>query len=104
MLTPEISSEAILCLESALCSIPKKAALKTHYPMFTRGEQVLSIREAVFSASETLPVEQCLGRVLAISTVGCPPAVPIVVCGEKITKRTIECFKYYGIEACCVVK
>ncbi len=104
MLTPEISAEALEYLEQILCQIPKKAAVENRAPVFSCGERVLSIREAMFSASEILPVEQCLGRTLAVSTVGCPPAVPILVCGEKITEHVIECFKYYGVQTCCVVK
>jgi arginine/lysine/ornithine decarboxylase len=35
--------------------------------------------------------------------VGCPPAIPIVICGEEIDKKAISAFKYYGIEKCLVV-
>jgi len=41
---------------------------------------------------------------LAAATVGCPPAVPIVVCGERIDDAAVECFRYYGIECCLVVR
>ena len=44
------------------------------------------------------------GRVLAVATVGCPPAVPIVVCGERIDVSAVKCFEYYGIEKVSVVK
>ena len=63
----------------------------------------MSIREAVLSPSETIPVGKSLGRVLAAATVGCPPAVPIVVCGEIIDQEAIEVFQYYGITSCCVI-
>ena len=43
------------------------------------------------------------GLILAAATVGCPPAVPIVVCGERISEDALTCFAYYGIETCCVV-
>jgi len=49
-------------------------------------------------------VEDAVGRILASATVGCPPAVPIVVCGEKIDSAAVECFKYYGTDSCRVVK
>jgi len=32
------------------------------------------------------------------------PAVPILVCGERITAHTLDCFEYYGITECCVTK
>ena len=49
-------------------------------------------------------VENALGRIFADLAITCPPAVPIAVCGDKIDKETIDCFKYYGINACSVVK
>ena len=64
----------------------------------------MSIREAVFSESETVSAKDSIGRTLAFSSVGCPPAVPIVVCGEKIDKSAVENFKYYGIENIIAVK
>jgi len=45
-----------------------------------------------------------VGRVLAAASVGCPPAVPIVVSGERISAEAVECFRYYGIESCSVIK
>jgi arginine/lysine/ornithine decarboxylase len=63
----------------------------------------MSVREATMSSSEILPIEECEGRILSAVTVGCPPAVPIIVCGERITKEVLDCFKYYGIINCSVV-
>ena len=104
MLTPEISADALEQLASVLCRLPKKAPLSDTAPALTPGQQVMSIREAMLSDSEVLPARQCLGRVLAVPTVGCPPAVPILVCGEEITRQAIDCLGYYGITHCCVVK
>ena len=42
--------------------------------------------------------------ILAAATVGCPPAVPIVVSGERIDADAAAQFAYYGIESCVVVK
>jgi len=85
-------------------ALPKKAPIVSPAPRLIPGQQVLSVREAMLSDSEILPAQQCAGRILAVPTVGCPPAVPILVCGEKITPHTIACFRYYGISDCCVVK
>ena len=104
MLTPEITVDGLQQLEQALCQIPPRTTIEEAAPKFIKGEQLLSIREAMFSNAEVLPVEHCLGRILAVPTVGCPPAVPILVCGEKITEHAIACFAYYGITSCCVVK
>ena len=39
-----------------------------------------------------------LGRVCGLPTVGCPPAIPIAVSGERITPEALALFAYYGIE------
>ena len=56
------------------------------------------------SVQERVPVAQAAGRVLASASVNCPPAVPIVVCGEAIDESAAACFRYYGIEEVYVVK
>ena len=66
--------------------------------------QRLSPREAILSPQEIILVEQAEGRILAAASVNCPPAVPIVVCGEEISQSAIACFRYYGIERVAVVK
>lgn len=104
MLTPEISEDALVQIETVLCQLPQRTPLNKAAPLLIQGEKQLNIREALFSASETLPAEQCLGKILAVPTVGCPPAVPILVCGEVITEHALSCFEYYGLTSCCVVK
>lgn len=67
-------------------------------------KSVMSVRQAAFSPSEALPVKECLGRVLAAENVSCPPAVPIVACGEEIDENALALFEYYKEEYCRVVK
>lgn len=102
MVTPETGSEGLKRLQQALLAIGKRAPIRERPPVFRTAEAVMSVRDAAFSESEIVPVERSIGRVLAVASVGCPPAVPIVVCGEKIDLHAVECFKYYGINNCCV--
>ena len=104
MLTPALGMEALDRVAEVLCGVPPREAIREPEPLFFPAKQVLSIREAMFSPSQVLPVEGCIGRVLAVPTVGCPPAVPILICGEQIDARAAACLRYYGIENCCVVK
>ena len=104
MFTPEISDKELEKLELALLSIPKKRETETKAPRFALPERAMSIREATMSPCEILPAEKCEGRILARLGVTCPPAVPIAVSGEVITKEIIEAFTYYGIENCTVIK
>ena len=104
MLTPETGETGIDRLESALCSIPKRTAITEQAPLLSIPERRLSVREAMLCDSESLPVCACLGRVLADAGVGCPPAVPIAVCGEVLDAAALAAFAYYGISHCSVVK
>ena len=49
-------------------------------------------------------IRKAVGRVLADTSVGCPPAVPIAVSGEIIDENAVRCFEYYGIGSCIVTK
>ena len=104
MFTPAITEGDTERLTEVLLSLPRRTPLLFCPPPLVRPERVLSVREALLSPAETLPVSECVGRVLAAATVGCPPAVPIVVSGERIDDGAVECFGYYGIETCSVVK
>ena len=104
MFSAETSKETLERLEQILLQIPARVPIKDRCPQLMITQPVLSVREAMLSNSEMLPIEQCAGRILAVPTVGCPPAVPILVCGERIDAHAIECFYYYGIDCCCVVK
>ncbi len=104
MLTPEIGEHGLQRLKRSLLEIPKLRPIEQRPPKAHLPARVLSIRAATLSDCETLPIEKCLGRVLAAATVACPPAVPIVVSGEQIDEQAIEAFQYYGITHCSVVR
>lgn len=59
--------------------------------------QACTVREALFCAHEKIPVREALGRVCAAPTVGCPPAIPIVVSGEVIGEQAVRLLEHYGI-------
>ena len=104
MMSAEMTVDELKRLRQALCDICPKTPIEEKPPRFMPCPKTLEIREAMLSDSETIPIEQCIGRILAVPTVGCPPAVPILVCGERIDEHAIKCFAYYGINDCCVVK
>ena len=43
-----------------------------------------TIRQAVFGPQARIPAREAEGRVCALPTVACPPAIPIAVSGEVI--------------------
>ena len=104
MFTPEIGADDIDKLVSALICLPKKALIDETPPVVGRPKREMTAREAVMSPSREVRAEEALDRVLSFAGVSCPPAIPIVVCGELIDEKAIECFKYYGIDKCRVVE
>jgi arginine/lysine/ornithine decarboxylase len=57
----------------------------------------------MLAPSECIPIEKALGRTVCSLAIGCPPAVPPVVCGEVADEKTIEILRYYGINECRVM-
>ncbi len=104
MFTPEISEDDIGRLEKILLSLEKKEKITLAPPIMTKPEKALSVRNAMFCASEEIDIYQCEGRILASAAINCPPAIPIAVCGEIIDKNAINCFEYYGVRKCRVIK
>jgi len=107
MITPENSVRDFDRLLVALGEnrLQNNAEEKTkQIPLAVQAKQVMSVRNAYFSGGEVLPVEQALGCICRMPTATCPPAIPIVVPGERIDEAAVESFKYYGIDFVEVVK
>lgn len=103
MATPQNGADACDALYAALRDIPARPPIAERAPLLGVPKRVLSPRDAMLAPAETLPVERALGRVLASPGVSCPPAVPILVCGEAINEAAIRAFRYYGVERIEVV-
>ena len=96
MATPENTPEELAQAAAALGQGPGEAN-PPQLPL-ARGERACSIRQAAFAPRETVDAAHSLGRVCGLPTVGCPPAIPIAVSGERITPEALALFAYYGIE------
>lgn len=103
MPSPAMTDEELKQLETALQNLQTGNEDPNALPEFTACQQVMSLRQAMLSPAETLPVTQCVGRVLAQPSVGCPPAVPVVICGEILDEHAVKLLQYYGVEECTVV-
>lgn len=103
MITPENDKKDLEALVKAMGENPVPYEPKNPLPV-AKAEQILSIREAMFSDYEEIPVEEALGRICRVPAVSCPPAIPIVVPGERIEREAIELFHYYGMKKLDVVR
>lgn len=118
LIEPEFCDEQVIVLMATpengedidtLCSVLEnlhvaKCESTLSAPRFERGQSVMSIREAILSPQENIPVKDSVGRICASPTVSCPPAIPIAVSGEMITEKTAALFELYGIDTVSVVK
>lgn len=104
MATPENTEQDFVRILSALGRNPRQSPLLRSSPCLLPPEVICSPRKAAFSPSESICAAQAAGRILAAPTVGCPPAVPVVVGGERITQNAVEVFAYYGISSVQVIR
>lgn len=104
MFSPYNEPEDFKKLEKVLLSIPKKQGIEEQPPILAPAKTAMSIRDAIFAPSEEIPVTEAEGRILARLTCSCPPAVPICVLGETLSREAIVALRYYGFETVSVIK
>lgn len=104
MINQFIPKEELWRFADCVMSVERKEPIKTKAPRLQSGERVISIREALLGASEEISVYDAEGRLLSDAAVSCPPAIPIMIPGERISKNAIELFSYYGTQSVRVVK
>ncbi len=98
MLTPENTEKELASLLEAFHSIPKKEPILEFPPKSILASPILSPKEAIMANSELLTIENCIGRIVAEPSINCPPAVPIVICGEIVLAEHIPILRYYNIK------
>ena len=113
MFTPENPPQDYTRLQTALEQLLAAVPAGLPRPENRAGEfaalqqqavQRCTIRQAVLGAQVRIPVHKALGRVCAMPTVSCPPAIPVAVSGEEITPAAIALMQRYGIEELSVLR
>lgn len=104
MVSPQNSPEDLEKVRTALAAAGQGSEAPQTPPQMARPRQAMGIRAALLAPAEEVPVAAAAGRVCAAPTVGCPPAVPVVVSGEEISPDAAAVFRYYGIETVRVVR
>lgn len=113
MFTPDNPPQDFERLSAAVLRIAENLAGPVTLPEETASEfaelerglhRRCTIRQAVFAPQEQLPAEQAVGRICAMPTVSCPPAIPIVVSGEQITPAAAAWMKRYHVEEVSVIR
>lgn len=103
MPSTDVGADELAHLEMVATLLPQKEPITIAPPTLAKSESALRIAYALLWPSETMAVEDSIGRILASPSVSCPPAVPIVMCGERIDEAAVRAFRYYGVEKVRVV-
>lgn len=91
-------------IERIMNNIPlREPIVPREFPVL-RPEKVMTPRDAYFSASETIPVSDSAGRICAGICSPCPPCVPIVMPGERISAAAAGLLKIYGVDSIRAVR
>lgn len=104
LLSAASREEDFQALEQALSSFRPQLPPCAARVALPHTETVCGIREAALAPQEMIPVEESIGRICAAVKVPCPPAVPIVLSGERVDEDCIFVCKRYGISEINVVK
>ncbi len=108
MLTPQNNAMDLFRLEHVLRKLSPEETpavpLSGTRPLWMPHPAVrMTPREATFAPRERIAVEEAVGRILAVATTGCPPAVPAVVSGEEISEEAVKVLQAYGTDHVWVV-
>lgn len=98
MLTCENRPEELELIREILGKAAEKEPLPSFSFSFKQPVQKISVREALFSETERIPVEDAVGRICGAPVISCPPAIPIALCGEMITEEMLPLFDAYNID------
>lgn len=110
ILTPFHTDAELARLAAAIQELPDRrpdslsGTVRPDFSALPVAQRILSVRQALFSPSEYLPTSHAAGRVAAESACPCPPGVPVVIPGEKISQEGAQILLEAGILQVKVVK
>ena len=102
MLTPDNNSEDLERIFSAFSPFSARIP-RDPLPLPPPGKACMTPREALLSPRASVEARLAEGRILASAAVSCPPAIPIAVMGERLTREQVELLPKYGVEYVDVV-
>ncbi len=104
MASHQNSSADFKRLLSCLSRLPRREKIVLSIPSISSDGCCMPISQALFSKCETVSINDALGRICQSVSVSCPPAIPIVICGQRINEEKQQALKFYGVKEISVVK
>lgn len=102
--TPFNTEEDFLRLERAVRSLPAGKPLSKIPPLPPLCPSAVPLRQAMLEETRPVPLSRAAGEVAAEIACPCPPGIPIVMPGERISKEAAEFLRGYGISEIKVIK
>jgi len=82
----------------------KKPPFKTDVnSFFDKPKTVILPRDAYYSPKMTVQIDEALGHIAGELIMIYPPGIPLVIHGERITKKVIDSYKFYIKQGCTIV-
>ena len=97
MLTPSNTEDELGQLETALSSLRKREEITVRPPAITSPERVIALSECIYMPTEKIETKNAVGKICGAVNVSCPPAVPVVIAGERIGEKEKALLDYYGV-------
>ena len=85
-------------LGEMLSALEKREEITDKPPHITSPERAVALADCIYMPTEKIPTEKSVGRICGAVNVSCPPAVPVVIAGEKIGEKEKELLLYYGVK------
>ncbi len=104
MFTPENGINQVESLFDILSSFEYRAPIKEDDVKLIPPTKVMTVREASFAKRRLVSIDEALGKALATSSVSCPPAVSVIVCGEEFNQSAIDLCKKHGFHHVYIVE
>lgn len=102
--SPSNTQEDFRKLHNAIACLPENRPLPQTAFLPPPPPKVIPLRQAVLAPAEWRPVLMAEGRIAAETACPCPPGIPIVMPGERLTKDVVHFLSNYGISQIKVVK
>lgn len=91
------SEEDLKAVENLIRTTPKKGEIPVRENFFVEAEQGESLRKAMLGKKTKVKTAEAEGRIAAETCSKCPPGIPLLIPGEKITKKMIKYLNTYSI-------
>ena len=103
MFSPYTQGKDYERLLKALSLLPQRPPIEQLPLLLPQPLQRMSIRQAMLSRAQEIPVSEAAGRICARTAVSCQPSIPIAVPGEEMTDETVSVLKTYGAKSVKVI-